>query len=378
MTVTDMQNIIGQAHVKRALEVAAAGGHHVFLIGPTGAGKTLLANAMRGIMPGLTQDEIWEVAPVVGAPYLRDRLLELGKATGWRTMTTKARCLSTARQVLGYYETGRFEELPPAVFFQLVGRLEAHVRELGVEVPDVDYEYMPTDGRAPFRAPAHNVTAGTLVAGSNGRVPEAALAHRGVLLMDDLPLFPQGVLVALREVLDQRTAGPYPAAFILVATANPCPCGYFGDPVKECTCSLSTVSRWQKRVPEPLLDRVDIFVEVPRLEALCLLDDRRSEPSADVKARVEKARESQRERFAGTGLRCSADMGLVEVRQHCQLDQAGKSLLRAAITQLSMSARVYNNVLKIARTVADLAGFEKIETAHVAEAIQYRPRGWAR
>jgi predicted ATPase with chaperone activity len=333
---------------------------------------------MRGIMLGLTQDEIWEVAPVVGAPYLRDRLLELGKAAGWNRMTTKARCLSTARQVLGYHEAGHFGELPPAAVFKLVGRLEAHIRELGVEMPEVDYEYMPTDGRVPFRALAHNITAARLVGRSNGRVPEVALAHRGVLLMDDLPLFAQGALVALREVLDNRRAGPYPAAFILVATANPCPCGYFGDPVRECTCSLSTVSRWQKRVPEPLLDRVDIFVEVPRLETHRLLDDRRGESSAEVRARVEGARQRQWERFTGTALRCNADMGPVEVRQHCKLDQAGRSLLRAAITQLCMSTRAYEHVLKVARTVADLTGSEKIETAHVAEAIQYRPRGWAR
>jgi len=155
---------------------------------------------------------------------------------------------------------------------------------------------------------------------------------------------------------------------------NPCPCGYFGDPVRECTCSLGMVSKYQKRVSGPLMDRIDIHVEVPRVEYDKLSSDRLGEPSARIRTRVERARERQRQRFAGTKLACNADMGPAEVRQFCEIDAAGKSLLRAAMQQLQMSARAYHRILKLARTIADLAGSERIETVHLAEAIQYRPR----
>jgi magnesium chelatase family protein len=166
----------------------------------------------------------------------------------------------------------------------------------------------------------------------------------------------------------------FPANFTLVAAMNPCPCGYFGDPVKECTCNLSIVSRYQKRLSGPLLDRIDIHIDVPRVEYDKLTDDRLGEPSEAIRARVEKARRAQRQRFAETGLSCNADMGPAEVREYCQLDEAGGSLLRAAMQQLQMSARAFHRVLKLGRTIADLAGAEDIETAHLAEAIQYRPR----
>ena len=155
---------------------------------------------------------------------------------------------------------------------------------------------------------------------------------------------------------------------------NPCPCGYYGDPVKECTCSPMMVSRYQKRISGPLLDRIDIHIEVPRVEYEKLSDDRLGEPSAAIRARVEAARERQVRRFAGTGLLANADMGPAEVRDFCQVDLAGKSLLKAAMQQLQMSARAYHRILKLARTIADLAGSEKIQTVHLAEAIQYRPR----
>jgi len=179
-----------------------------------------------------------------------------------------------------------------------------------------------------------------------------------------------------------RSAGSltYPANFMLVASMNPCPCGYFGDPVNECTCSLGMVSRYQKRISGPLLDRIDIHVEVPRVEYEKLSDERLGEPSAAIRGRVEAARERQRARFAGLethsgpALQCNADMGPAEVRQFCEVDAAGKSLLKAAMQQLGMSARAYHRILKLARTIADLAGGEGIETAHLAEAIQYRPR----
>ena len=155
---------------------------------------------------------------------------------------------------------------------------------------------------------------------------------------------------------------------------NPCPCGWHGDPVRQCTCSLSMVSRYQKRISGPLLDRIDIHMEVPRVEYEKLSDDRLGEPSAAIRARVEAARERQRQRFAGTHLLSNADMGPAEVREFCPVDEAGKSLLRAAMQQLHMSARAYHRILKLARTIADLAGSDRIETVHLAEAIQYRPR----
>jgi magnesium chelatase family protein len=162
---------------------------------------------------------------------------------------------------------------------------------------------------------------------------------------------------------------------MLIGAMNPCPCGWYGDPVKECTCSNAMVSRYQKRISGPLLDRIDIHIEVPRVEYEKLSDERLGEPSAAIQARVEAARERQRQRFgAGSGLLSNADMGPAEVRDHCPVDDAGRSLLRAAMQQLHMSARAYHRILKLARTIADLAGSEEIETAHLAEAIQYRPR----
>ena len=155
---------------------------------------------------------------------------------------------------------------------------------------------------------------------------------------------------------------------------NPCPCGYFGDPVKECTCSLSNVLRYQKRISGPLLDRIDIHVQVPRVDYEKLSGDRLGETSETIRARVEKARERQRARLAGTNLQCNGDMGPAEVRQFCAIDEASKRLLRAAMQQMQLSARAYHRILKLARTIADLAGSDKIETPHIAEAIQYRPR----
>jgi magnesium chelatase family protein len=179
-----------------------------------------------------------------------------------------------------------------------------------------------------------------------------------------------------RIVTISRAAGTltFPANFMLIAAMNPCPCGYFGDPVRECTCSLAMVSRYQKRISGPLLDRVDIHVEVPRVDYEKLTDDRLGEPSARICERVERAREAQRRRFEGTGLICNADMGPSEVREVCRLDDAGRSLVRAAMQQLQMSARAFHRILKLARTIADLEGVESIQTHHLAEAIQYRPR----
>lgn len=313
---TDFQEIKGQEHVKRALEVAAAGGHNVLMIGPPGAGKTLLARSMPGILPRLTLEEALDIT-----------------------------------------------------------RIYSIADMLPTDVPLIRHR--------PFRAPHHTISHAGLVGGGRWPRPgEISLAHRGVLFLDELPEFGSRVLEVMRQPMEDKVVTisraqgtlTFPANFMLIAAMNPCPCGYFGDPERECTCSMGMVSKYQKRVSGPLMDRIDIHIEVPRVEYEKLSSDRLGEPSAKIRARVERARERQRQRFAGTHLACNADMGPAEVRQFCRVDAAGQSLLRAAMQQLQMSARAYHRILKLARTIADLAGSERIETVHLAEAIQYRPR----
>ncbi|MFQ6016171.1 MAG: YifB family Mg chelatase-like AAA ATPase [Anaerolineae bacterium] len=313
---TDMAHVKGQEHVKRALEVAAAGGHNMLMSGPPGAGKTLLARSVPSILPRLTAEEALDVTRIYSV------------------------C----------------DMLPP-------------------DTPLIKHR--------PFRAPHHTISHAGLVGGGRWPRPgEISLAHRGVLFLDELPEFGLRSLETLRQPMEDkivtisRAQGTltFPANFMLIAAMNPCPCGYFGDPVKECTCSLAMVSRYQKRLSGPLLDRIDIHIEVPRVDYDKLSSDRLGEPSAAIRQRVEAAREVQRQRFEGTGFTCNADMGPAQVRKYCPLDETGRSLLRAAMQQLAMSARAFHRILKLARTIADLAGSEQIETAHLAEAIQYRPR----
>jgi magnesium chelatase family protein len=316
---TDFSEIKGQEHVKRGLEIAAAGGHNVLMSGPPGSGKTLLARAMPSILPPMTIAEALEVTKIYSVRGL----------------------------------------LPPEV---------------------------PLVRERPFRAPHHSTsTVGLVGGGSWPRPGEISLAHRGVLFLDELPEFAAQTLEVLRQPLEDRKVTlarasgsvTFPANFTLVSAMNPCPCGFAGDPVKECRCAAAAIQRYQKRISGPLLDRIDIHLDVPRIEWEQLAEKRAGEPSAAVRARVEAARGVQAARFTGTGLLTNAEMTPRELEAHAALDEAGEGLMKAAVRQLALSPRGYHRVLKLARTVADLVGEERVQAQHVAEALQYRARQMA-
>lgn len=235
----------------------------------------------------------------------------------------------------------------------------------------------------PFRSPHHTTSHAGLVGGGRWPRPgEISLAHRGVLFLDEMPEFGQNVLEVMRQPLEDKCvtisraqgSTTFPANFMLIAAMNPCPCGYYSDPTHECVCSSSTIARYQKRLSGPLLDRIDIHIEVPRVDYEKLTGEHKGDSSQDIRSRVIAARTIQSRRFAHSPLIANADMGPSDIRSYCHLDAAAQSLLKAAAQQMQLSARAYHRTLKLARTIADLAELETIGPAQLAEAIQYRPR----
>ncbi len=309
----DFGEVKGQENVKRALEVAAAGGHNVLMVGPPGAGKSMLAKRLPGILPDMSRQEalhttaIWSVAGLTGADN-------------------------------------------------------------------------PVIVRRPFRAPNQTASRQALSGGADLRPGEMSLAHNGVLFLDELPEFHRDVLDLLRQPLEEgeitvsRASGSvtYPSRFMLVCAMNPCRCGWYGHPSGRCRCSEQSVRAYQGKISGPLLDRIDIMVEVPALEYEELEARPSGESSAAIKQRVDRARAIQRARFAADGIQENARMGPAAMERYCALDEEGSALMKSAYEALGLTARSYDRILRVARTIADLAGSESIQAIHLAEAIQYR------